>query len=404
MAELIYLTPEGEEQRVRLLQSRPLRIGREPGNDLILRDPKTSRSHAEIRFERGFFVLHDLDSANGTWIDGQRVRAAPLRDGMEILIGRVPLRFSDEVVETAATIAAPLGIGISPPSDARGEAESPEPVRTAAAPVARPAPPALHAPTPAPEVEAPVRRRTMPSHPQRDSTSFDGRRLFIEEVDSDGEMLACRNEVDQPVAFFRSARSAVVAVASLVVTMLVIAGIVVTAFLLYEWQPGIAALALLITISFGFLITTTIPRRTIPAYRDADGATLLFVARQQRGPSTPILRFNLRDADGAVVAVIEQTTFPPRPRRVWHASDADGMRDLMTAREDSLVRSWIGRVTGASIRALRTTYVFETEGRRVARLERSRGRAGHLLLEVENDQADRRLLLAMSLVIANVEG
>jgi pSer/pThr/pTyr-binding forkhead associated (FHA) protein len=53
-------------------------IGRDESSDLVLDDPKVSRHHAEILQSSGpFRMLHDLDSANGTLVNGRRVSAPP---------------------------------------------------------------------------------------------------------------------------------------------------------------------------------------------------------------------------------------------------------------------------------------------------------------------------------------
>ena len=55
-----------------------------------------SRNHAQITVEQRRYQLIDLDSANGTLVNGQRLRPSaphPLRDGDEIRMGQVVLRF-----------------------------------------------------------------------------------------------------------------------------------------------------------------------------------------------------------------------------------------------------------------------------------------------------------------------
>ena len=65
-----------------------LGIGRAEDNDLQLMDPKSSRHHARLHAEGESFVLNDLGSANGTWVNGVRVaQPSPLRNGDEIVIG-----------------------------------------------------------------------------------------------------------------------------------------------------------------------------------------------------------------------------------------------------------------------------------------------------------------------------
>ena len=84
MARIFFVGLDGTEKSYRLQTHRPFTVGRDPGNDIILRDPKVSRHHAEIVFERGFFVLHDLASANGTYVNGKRIRVAPLTHGAKL--------------------------------------------------------------------------------------------------------------------------------------------------------------------------------------------------------------------------------------------------------------------------------------------------------------------------------
>lgn len=97
MAKIFFVGLDGTEKSYRLQTHRPFTVGRDPGNDIILRDPKVSRHHAEIVFERGFFVLHDLASANGTYVNGKRVRVAPLTHGAKLRLGNSYGRFSEEL-------------------------------------------------------------------------------------------------------------------------------------------------------------------------------------------------------------------------------------------------------------------------------------------------------------------
>lgn len=97
MAKLYFVGLDGSEKAYRLQTHRPFTVGRDPGNDIILRDPKVSRHHAEIVFERGFFVVHDLASANGTFVNGKRIRVAPLTHGAQVRLGNSQGRFSEEL-------------------------------------------------------------------------------------------------------------------------------------------------------------------------------------------------------------------------------------------------------------------------------------------------------------------
>jgi len=67
-------------------------IGSHAGNEIVVDDPSISRSHCELRVDRGLVKLHDLDSTNGTVLDGVRISAAFVRDGSVIQLGRSTLR------------------------------------------------------------------------------------------------------------------------------------------------------------------------------------------------------------------------------------------------------------------------------------------------------------------------
>ncbi len=58
-----------------------LSIGRHPSCDIVLRSPSVSRHHARLRHRDGAWVLQDLDSRNGTWVNDVRVGRCQLRPG-----------------------------------------------------------------------------------------------------------------------------------------------------------------------------------------------------------------------------------------------------------------------------------------------------------------------------------
>ena len=68
--------------------ARPIRIGRETDNDVVVHDLLVSRHHAELVADgAGGWELIDLGSPNGTYVDGQRIRRVALRPGMLVGIG-----------------------------------------------------------------------------------------------------------------------------------------------------------------------------------------------------------------------------------------------------------------------------------------------------------------------------
>ncbi len=65
-----------------------IKIGREEGNTVRLRDDRASRFHAKIHEDAGEVLITDLESTNGTWVNGEPVQIAPLSPGDRIMIGR----------------------------------------------------------------------------------------------------------------------------------------------------------------------------------------------------------------------------------------------------------------------------------------------------------------------------
>ena len=66
---------------------RRARIGRSDEGEIVLLDPSVSRAHAVIEIVRGAAVVRDLDSTNGTFVNGRRVTSRSLKSGDELRFG-----------------------------------------------------------------------------------------------------------------------------------------------------------------------------------------------------------------------------------------------------------------------------------------------------------------------------
>lgn len=71
-------------------------IGRRSDNDLVLDDPRVSRTHLQIRAIRGRFVLFDLNSTGGTLVNGNPIREHTLSAGDVIQLGGVALIYGED--------------------------------------------------------------------------------------------------------------------------------------------------------------------------------------------------------------------------------------------------------------------------------------------------------------------
>ena len=77
------------------LDAEEIVIGRNPTTDITLLDEGISREHAVIHYDADApgYVIEDLQSTNGTRVNGKRIRSAPLAEGDEIQIGQTMFRF-----------------------------------------------------------------------------------------------------------------------------------------------------------------------------------------------------------------------------------------------------------------------------------------------------------------------
>lgn len=77
------------------IQKSAVVIGRAPGNEVVIDNLAVSGSHARVSIEEGKFVVEDLNSLNGTFLNGQRIRKSVLKQGDLIAIGKHTLEYSD---------------------------------------------------------------------------------------------------------------------------------------------------------------------------------------------------------------------------------------------------------------------------------------------------------------------
>ena len=94
MRNVTFLVLEGVDKgRVFRDLTIPVTIGREEGNGLRLNDERVSRYHAKVQMEDGDVILTDLDSTNGTRVNGSAIQIRRLHPGDQLSIGRSMLLF-----------------------------------------------------------------------------------------------------------------------------------------------------------------------------------------------------------------------------------------------------------------------------------------------------------------------
>ena len=98
MAELAIAEGEGQGTVYTLDPSRGVTIGRDPKCAITLAHSKVSGAHAKVSFRNGGWCLEDLDSTNGSFVNGRKVRRVSLVHGDRVKIGAFVLEFAGEEV------------------------------------------------------------------------------------------------------------------------------------------------------------------------------------------------------------------------------------------------------------------------------------------------------------------
>ncbi|SRR6266404_907157 len=106
MASLCLLGEDGLPIGCWELGEEPLAIGRDDSADVKIDDQSLSRRHFLIRPQGDHFLIEDLGSQNGTWVDGNRAPQVRLRHHDCILAGRTLFLFSEHTVTGSRRLSA----------------------------------------------------------------------------------------------------------------------------------------------------------------------------------------------------------------------------------------------------------------------------------------------------------
>jgi len=114
MARLVVLT-EGFTGRTYELKVDKTTVGRVEDNAFQIAEPSVSSYHAEILLRGDEVIVKDLDSTNGTFINGQKVSESPLKSGQILRLGQLELRLETGDPKEASkkqqqTMVVPAGV------------------------------------------------------------------------------------------------------------------------------------------------------------------------------------------------------------------------------------------------------------------------------------------------------
>jgi signal transduction histidine kinase/pSer/pThr/pTyr-binding forkhead associated (FHA) protein len=95
------------------LNESTIRLGRDPSSTIPLHDTEVSRHHAEIRWVDGEYTISDLNSSNGTFINGQRIHSHQLASGDQLQVGSTLMLYTGPAEESQENLADVVSIGAS---------------------------------------------------------------------------------------------------------------------------------------------------------------------------------------------------------------------------------------------------------------------------------------------------
>ena len=104
MAKLVVVS--GPEKGTEYVLEAAHTIGRLANNDICVHDQKMSRSNSRVFAEGGRYLVEDLGSSNGTYLNEERIERAPLSDNDEIRVGETYFVFLAEGADVAPSAKA----------------------------------------------------------------------------------------------------------------------------------------------------------------------------------------------------------------------------------------------------------------------------------------------------------
>ena len=103
MAALCLLAEDGAVAQRWEIGDRPVAFGRDDTADVTIEDETLSRRHFLIQRDGDNILIKDLNSQNGTWVDGQRVQGIKLSHDVCIAAGRTLFMFSERPLSASTT-------------------------------------------------------------------------------------------------------------------------------------------------------------------------------------------------------------------------------------------------------------------------------------------------------------
>ncbi|HEV7765705.1 MAG TPA: hypothetical protein VGQ76_11935 [Thermoanaerobaculia bacterium] len=212
-----------------------------------------------------------------------------------------------------------------------------------------------------------------------------------------GEVANIRGEEGQVLLSYRSFASVVGVIAALVSGIVTVAGIAAVLFLFAENSPTRAVVALVLTLVFAFVIALLVPRINVTLYDEHHPA--LTISQRSLHPG---LSYVIAAPNGTNLGELRKGAFSRLGRHRWSIVQ-DG-RVLAEATEESWSRAMLRKLLGKFSRRFETNFRITYGGLEAGRILRRPDEQGVMdVLELTNDALDRRVAVALAVVILGRE-
>lgn len=209
-----------------------------------------------------------------------------------------------------------------------------------------------------------------------------------------GETVRIRDDDGNVLFTYRSFASVIGIVAALVASIVTVAGIAATLFLLAEHSVATALAALVLSLFFALVIVALVPPVNVTLFNDSSPALTI---TQKSRTSFPSVTFAVVTPEGSPVGVLRKSIFSRLGRNRW---SIDGVGYAI---EESLTRALLRKLAGKFSRRYEANILVYTPYE-VARIIRRPDAHGDVnVLEVSGANADRRILVALATLVFGSE-
>jgi pSer/pThr/pTyr-binding forkhead associated (FHA) protein len=125
MAKIHIMSGMLQGKTFELIEDSNISVGRSLDNQIVLEDTTVSHHHATFETHNGVFMVRDMNSTNGTRVNGMRITESKLGNGDQVRFGSVEARFESDLRKSSQPMP-PKYLGVNPEDIAKGGVPPPD--------------------------------------------------------------------------------------------------------------------------------------------------------------------------------------------------------------------------------------------------------------------------------------